>query len=249
VSRERHERHLERWAKSGKVDTAPIPAATVVLIRDGGEGLETLMLRKSSKIAFGGMWVFPGGRVDETDRDALLIAHSEHPLDEDQSHAAAQQAAVREAREETGLEISREDLVTYSHWVPPPIAPRRFLTWFFLAPAPTGKIVIDQGEIRDHAWMRPVEALQRRDALEIELAPPTFVTLHELCSWPTVERALEAVAARPAERFQTRVSVGDAGPVAMWHGDAAWPEGDVMAPGPRHRLWMRDDGWLYERVG
>jgi 8-oxo-dGTP pyrophosphatase MutT (NUDIX family) len=248
VSREKHERHLERWAKSAKVGTAPIPAATVILIRDGDEGLETLMLRKNSKIAFGGMWVFPGGRVDDTDRDALLTANSEHPLDEDQSHAAAQQAAVREAREETGLEISREDLVTYSHWVPPPIAPRRFLTWFFLARAPSGKIVIDQGEIRDHAWMRPVEALQRRDALGIELAPPTFVTLHELCSWSSVRRALEAVAARPAERFQTRISVGDSGPVAMWHGDVAWPEGDVMAPGPRHRLWMRDDGWLYERV-
>ena len=39
-------------------------AATVVLLRDGAGGLETLLLRRNSRIAFGGMWVFPGGRVD-----------------------------------------------------------------------------------------------------------------------------------------------------------------------------------------
>ncbi|HAL42384.1 MAG TPA: NUDIX domain-containing protein, partial [Gammaproteobacteria bacterium] len=36
-----------------------IPAATVVLLRDGEQGVEVLMLRKNSKITFGGMWVFP----------------------------------------------------------------------------------------------------------------------------------------------------------------------------------------------
>ena len=40
---------------------APIPAATVVLLRDGDDGIELLMLKKNSKITFGGMWVFPGG--------------------------------------------------------------------------------------------------------------------------------------------------------------------------------------------
>ena len=53
-----------------------IPAATVVLVRDGagddGMGdhgcLEVLMLHRVSKVAFGGMWVFPGGKVDDDDR-------------------------------------------------------------------------------------------------------------------------------------------------------------------------------------
>ena len=46
-----------------------IPAATVILLRDiDGDGKpEVLMLRKNSKIAFGGMWVFPGGRIDPED--------------------------------------------------------------------------------------------------------------------------------------------------------------------------------------
>src|SRR5258706_16043829 len=102
-----------------------IPAATVVLVRDGGGGLETLLLRRNSKIAFGGMWVFPGGRIDETDWDGVP------PGDE---LAAARRAAVRETREEAGLTIAEETLVALSHWSPPALAPKRFLTWFFLAP-------------------------------------------------------------------------------------------------------------------
>ena len=27
------------------------------------------MLHKNSKLAFGGMWVFPGGRIDDEDRE------------------------------------------------------------------------------------------------------------------------------------------------------------------------------------
>ena len=46
----------------------PIPAATVVLLRDGDDGVETLMLRRDTNLAFaGGAWVFPGGRIDPDD--------------------------------------------------------------------------------------------------------------------------------------------------------------------------------------
>ena len=48
---------------------APRAAATVVLLRDGGEGLEVYLQRRPVAMGFaGGLWVFPGGRVDEADR-------------------------------------------------------------------------------------------------------------------------------------------------------------------------------------
>ena len=128
---------------------AAIPAATVLLIRDGDEGVETLMLRRDSKLAFaGGMWVFPGGRVDAED----------YPPDApDDVEAAVLTAAVREAHEESGLEVERDSLVAFSHWTPPAVAIKRYATWFFLAPAPAGAVVIDDGEIRDHFWARPAD--------------------------------------------------------------------------------------------
>jgi 8-oxo-dGTP pyrophosphatase MutT (NUDIX family) len=237
-----HESRLARWVKSGKPGTEPEPAATVIVVRDGAEGLEALMLRRNSKIAFGGMWVFPGGRVDPSDREGLAS---------DDDLEAARHAAVREASEEAGLSIELDALVPFSHWTPPPITPRRFLTWFFLAPAPApvSDVVVDGGEIRDHGWMRPADALRRRDAKEIELAPPTWVSLYELSSWNSVEDALTAVRERTLERFETHIAMEADGPVAMWQPDAGWEDGDPSKPGPRHRLSVSEAIWLYERWG
>ena len=79
------------WSKAAKEtgEEPALPAATVIVLRDGADGPETLMLRKNSKIAFGGMWVFPGGKVDAEDWDGA-----------DDDVAAAANAAVREAAEE-----------------------------------------------------------------------------------------------------------------------------------------------------
>jgi 8-oxo-dGTP pyrophosphatase MutT (NUDIX family) len=233
-------RRPAEWLSRGPSDEPPVAAATVILVRDAPEGIETLMLRRNSKIAFGGMWVFPGGRIDEADRAGLDVADE---------LAAARRAAVREAEEEAGLAVAEPCLVPFSHWTPPSIAPVRFHTWFFLAPAPGGRVAIDQGEIHEHAWLRPEEALRRRDAQEIELAPPTFVTLVELAGMGSVEDALAAAGARDPEHYTTRIARSTGGVVALWHGDAGYEAGDAALAGPRHRLWMLDSGWRYERDG
>ncbi len=234
-----HASTLERWAKEGREGLPPVQAATVVLLRQGETGLETLMLRRNSKIVFGGMWVFPGGRVDPEDRAGL-------PQEDELS--AARRAAEREALEECGLCVDPVAMHPFSHWTPPPITPKRFLTWFFAAPARAGEVAIDHGEIHEHAWMSPAEALRRQQAREIELAPPTWVTLHELSAFREVDEVMTAIRARTPERFQTRIGMGDGGPVALWHGDAGYEASDPGREGERHRLTMPRGGpWLYER--
>jgi 8-oxo-dGTP pyrophosphatase MutT (NUDIX family) len=214
----------------------PIAAATVVVIRDGNEGIETLMLRRNARGPFGGMWVFPGGKVDPTDVGVDELAR-------------ARVAAAREAYEEAGLRLDPETLTVHSHWLPPPIVARRFSTWFFLAPLPAGAVdvTVDGSEIRDHAWLSATEVLRRRDAGEVELAPPTWVTLHSLVGQPSIATAIAAAQAAEPERFMTRVALVDGTRVAMWRGDAGYEIGDVAAAGARHRLVMADDGWRYER--
>ena len=238
MANERHESRLSRWVRSGKPGAEPVPAATVILVRDGATGLEALMLRRNSKIAFGGLWVFPGGRVDPEDRAGLAA---------DDEFGAARRAAVREAKEEAGISLELDALVPFSHWTPPAIAPRRFLTWFFLTAAPPGDVVIDGGEIHEQGWMRPADALRRRDAQEIELAPPTWVTLYELSSWTCVEEALAAARGRTPERFETHIVMEADDPVALWRPDAGWRDGDLAKPGRRHRLSMNEARWSYER--
>ena len=98
------------------------PAATVILVRDGRDGLETLLLHRNSKLAFhGGSWVFPGGRVDAGDYPPDAPGDME---------AAARRAAVREAKEEAGLDVAEKALVYFSHWTTPSGLPKRFSTWF-----------------------------------------------------------------------------------------------------------------------
>ena len=189
------------------------------------------MLQRVGRGAFAGMWVFPGGRVDAADdgHDELTRARS---------------AAAREAHEEVGVRVATDALVPFSHWTPPVRAttPRRFATWFFVAPWAGDEIAVDGHEIVDHRWMAPLAAV----AEGLPLAPPTWVTLHHLAAY----RSLAAVHAAPpaVERYVTRPARAAGVPVLLWHGDAGYHSGDADVDGPRHRLWMPAGGaWRYER--
>lgn len=51
------------------------PAATVVLVRDRADGIEVLMMRRGEGLSFlGGMWVFPGGRMEAADSSPEALA-------------------------------------------------------------------------------------------------------------------------------------------------------------------------------
>lgn len=80
----------------------PRPAATVVLIRDAGGGLEVLLLRRNRSAGFvPGAYVFPGGRVDATDGEDAILARVMGAGEEPE--AAYWVAAAREMFEETGV--------------------------------------------------------------------------------------------------------------------------------------------------
>jgi endoribonuclease LACTB2 len=96
---------------------APRPAATVVLLRPSAAGLEVLLTRRPSTMAFAaGMMVFPGGRVDSADSDPRLAARSSLSPEEAAARlggatepelaAALHVAAVRELFEEAGVLVA-----------------------------------------------------------------------------------------------------------------------------------------------
>jgi 8-oxo-dGTP pyrophosphatase MutT (NUDIX family) len=183
------------------------------------------------------MWVFPGGRIDDDDRRT----------DDEGDEPAARRAAIREAAEECGLHVPPDGIVRFSHWTPPPVTPKRFSTWFFLARVPDGEVVVDGGEILDHRWLSPREVLERRDRGEVDLAPPTWISLNELADAADVDEAIARAAARPIVHYETRWCSTDDGAVAMWAGDAGYYAGDPAVEGARHRLCMRSSGWTFEQ--
>ena len=170
-----------------------IPAATILLLRDTTQGIETLLLRRNKALkAFGGAWVFPGGRVDDCDAPGCSEL--------DRSRATA----IRETEEETGLDISGAELVSLSNWIPPTAEIRRFSTWFFMAKAPDKPVRIDEGEIHDYQWISPQTAIERIPSPDLVVMPPTYISIHRLLDFTSADEALEAVAKCPNEHFKTK---------------------------------------------
>ncbi len=209
----------------------------MIVLRDMPDGLEVLLVQRAGELAFhGGAWVFPGGRVEPEDArggDELL---------------AARLACVREAREEAGLALTPEELVPFSHWTTPEGRPRRFSTWFFLAHVdPAFDVVVDGGEIRAHRWLPPESALALRAQGELDLPPPTFVSLSALAAYARAADALALSRAQQAPVFVPRLRKLAEGEVALYEGDAAYEGGELEADGARHRLWLLSSGYRYER--
>ena len=93
----------------------PKPAATVVLLRDGDQGLEVLLLKRHRSSGFvPGAYVFPGGRTDAADGDAQLLAHAASFRDLN-IPIEYWFAAMREVFEETGVLLAKDGA---GQWVP-----------------------------------------------------------------------------------------------------------------------------------
>ncbi|HET9028909.1 MAG TPA: NUDIX hydrolase [Candidatus Aquilonibacter sp.] len=182
-------------------------AATVMLLRDGAHGLEVLMVRRSSRSSFApDAFVFPGGTVDEpdytghtaSDRPAEFRAvvdpglpTSEPPVNAADA-AALVVAAARELREEAAIDVDRDALVFFSHWITPPTEPRRYNTHFFVALADADAVgTADAHETHDAQWIAPAEALARGAAGSMHLVYPTVKHLERLAAF---ERAADAIA-------------------------------------------------------
>jgi len=182
------EAHINR----GPVVT-PRQAATVIVLRGASEGLEVLLVKRTPEARFmGGVWVFPGGSVDDTEGDG------------DRSHRAA---AVRELREETGIELANpEILVKFSRWITPAEVTIRFDTHFYLAPMPDGQEpIVDGAEIVDHRWFTPADALTANDGGEIVLVFPTIKHLEQLRPFASADELLAYARGRTVEAVQPRV--------------------------------------------
>src|SRR5689334_20957103 len=87
----------------------PRHAATLLLLRDGVAGLEVLMTLRHEQSGFAaGALVFPGGKVEETDRLLRRHAAASDSGAESDPLLDFRIAAIRETFEETGVLLARE---------------------------------------------------------------------------------------------------------------------------------------------
>ena len=205
-----------------------IPAATLIPVRDRGDDPpELLMVERAGGMAFAaGALVFPGGRIDDADRQ----------LAGDLGIEPAAVAAIRETIEETAVPVGLEPrpdaevtlalqreltadrpftevlaqagcrldaaaLTPFARWVPKFHAVRRFDTLFFVAKAPEGEWeprVID-GECAGASWLPAAEVLEREQRGEARLIFPTRRTLERLALHNSFEEIRADALAHPIE--------------------------------------------------
>jgi 8-oxo-dGTP pyrophosphatase MutT (NUDIX family) len=175
--------------------TRPRQAATVILLREGAEGIEVLLVRRTPKARFmAGVWVFPGGAVDDVEGLG------------DDAHRAA---AIRELREEAAITI--EDpaaLVKFSRWITPAVVQVRFDTHFFLAPLPPGqRPEVDGEECVECGWFTPAAALRAHREGDMALVFPTIKHLEQLSGFASVDELLAYAGEHDVEPVEPRVEL------------------------------------------
>ncbi len=164
-------------------EVAPIPAASVILLRD--HPLEVLMIRRHEKSSFvPNTWVFPGGVVEEQDAAPDLLNRMRI-------------AAARELFEETGISqgtpLDFERLVWTSRWIAPVGVPKRFDTYFFLACVGRDTAIqLQESEAVDAVWISPAEAVQRHMAGNFPLVFPTLKNLEAIVGFRNSAELMES---------------------------------------------------------
>jgi len=95
---------------------------------------------------------------------------------------------------EHGLVLDAGSVFLFAHWLTPEGAPRRYDTWFLVAPAPRGQEGShDDAELVHSEWVRPSDALARDAAGELNLIFPTLRTLRVLESYGSAAELLDDV--------------------------------------------------------
>ncbi|HWL43865.1 MAG TPA: hypothetical protein VNQ73_13045 [Ilumatobacter sp.] len=97
-----------------------------------------------------------------------------------------------------GLRLHTDRIYFVDHWVTPVGESRRFDTRFFLTRAPAGQEPLhDDSETVASTWVRPVDALERAQAREWRLLPPTINALTTLAPHADAAAAIAWAAALP----------------------------------------------------
>jgi 8-oxo-dGTP pyrophosphatase MutT (NUDIX family) len=97
------------------------------------------------------------------------------------------------------LTLRSDLLLPWSRWITPEFEPRRFDTYFFVALLPEGQRTRDVSGEADHTlWIRPADALARAETGELNMLPPTMVTLAQVAAAGDLAGVATAAATRDA---------------------------------------------------
>jgi 8-oxo-dGTP pyrophosphatase MutT (NUDIX family) len=207
--------------------------------------------------ASGGLRIWAAALRETFEEAGILLASrpgaDTAALDAARARLNAGELAFPDMLAEHGVVLDAGAVSLFSHWLTPVGAPRRYDTWFLVAPAPRGQEGShDDAELVHSEWVRPADALARHESGDLELIFPTLRTLRVLESYATAAALLDAVrdANRAADRPPLVVPDGSgerialvrdefAGATSGWRTLTSRPDLDSDALAVEHRLAAR----------
>lgn len=113
--------------------------------------------------------------------------------------AAADPTVFAHLLAEEDLQLELDRLVYWAHWITPTFENRRYDTRFFALQVPADQEAsVDHGELTQHAWLGEADVRRHEASGEMQLAPPTRMTLEDLWAAYRAHDSLAAMLA--AER-------------------------------------------------
>ena len=169
--------------------------------------------------------------------DSLLFAQDEFVAFRAQKRddLLREEIAFQEIVKEGNLVLEADQLHYFSRWITHAGSPRRYDTRFFIAQMPQDQVAQhDGGELVDHCWLTPSEALVLSGEGRLNLMFPTQKTLEKLQEFSSVDDALSyARSARPIVPMDPRLTIGSDGKKLLLPGDYAYAEAGKLDPEQR----------------
>jgi 8-oxo-dGTP pyrophosphatase MutT (NUDIX family) len=193
----------------GAVDREDRAAETFALV----DGIDDATASARMGYEHGGLafWV---AAIRETFEEAGVLLARDHAsgaainpeiaagLDHERAPVASGDRSFAALIADQGLVLDGGALRVLSRWITPSPAPRRYDTWFFVAPAPPDHTYVhDDDETVASEWLGATAALERSRTRSIDLIYPTFRTLQAIERFPSCAHlfaALDAAWRRPA---------------------------------------------------
>lgn len=144
--------------------------------------------------------------------DSVVADVSGDDWEADRHALESRSLSLTELLERRGLVLRTDLLGAWAAWTTPVMEPKRFRTWFFVAELPQGQLTRDVStESTSVMWVPAAEVLDRVEAGEMKMMPPTYLNCLEIAQHDVPRTVMEAAVGRRIEMFTPTVEPADGG--------------------------------------
>ncbi len=139
------------------------------------------------------------------------------------------ETAFLDVVKDLGVRLDLNALTVFARWITPPLTPKRFDTWFYVADAPADQLAACDGhETVDAEWIEPKEVLRLAAAGERKVIFPTRMNVQLLAEAESASDCIARAVGRTLVTVEPQIQDGPGGKVLVLPPDAGY--GDVAEP-------------------